>query len=111
MTPESTLDNFRASLAGTLLLPAETGYEDCRKIHNAMIDRKPSMIVRCADANDVIAAVDFAPLNDKLVSAAIRPQGGFEVHLPGVPCRERHERDAQEGGGADQGASPVRRMR
>jgi len=68
MTPESTLDNFRASLAGTLLLPAETGYEDCRKIHNAMIDRKPSMIVRCADANDVIAAVDFARNNGATVT-------------------------------------------
>jgi len=40
------------------------------------------------------------PLNDKLVSAAIRPQlERYEVHLPGISCGEWHE--------ADQGASPV----
>src|SRR5437868_1913814 len=68
MTSESTLDNFRTSLAGTLLLPGESGYEEARKIHNAMIDRKPSMIVRCLNAHDVIAAVDFARTNGAIIS-------------------------------------------
>jgi len=44
------------------------------------------------------------------VSAAVRPQReGFEVHLPGVSCRERHERDVQEGGGRLRRGKPVER--
>src|SRR5438132_834873 len=86
--------------------------------HNSVIDAESSRTQICPQRYRPTSARRHRgcrfrpPLNDKLVSAAIRPQReGFEVHLPGVSCRERHERDVQEGGGADQGASPVRRMR
>ena len=38
MISEPALQRFRTSLRGQLLLPGEPGYEDARKIHNAMID-------------------------------------------------------------------------
>jgi FAD/FMN-containing dehydrogenase len=60
MIPESALSEFRASLRGQLLFPGESAYEEARKIHNAMIDRHPAVIVRCAGVADVMAAVKFA---------------------------------------------------
>ena len=60
MIPASVLPEFRSSLRGQLLFPGEPAYEDARKIHNAMIDRHPAVIVRCAGVADVMAAIKFA---------------------------------------------------
>ncbi len=68
MIPESDLREFRSSLRGQLLLPDQPGYEEARKLHNAMIDRRPAMIARCAGAADVIAAVKFARSHEIVVS-------------------------------------------
>ncbi len=43
-----------------LLLSGQSGCEEARKIHNAMIDRRTSMMVRCAGAGDVVAVVKLA---------------------------------------------------
>jgi FAD/FMN-containing dehydrogenase len=73
MIADSVLEEFRGSLRGELLLPDQPGYEEARKIHNAMIDRHPAMIARCAGVADVIAAVNFAR-RQRLV-AAVRGAG------------------------------------
>lgn len=68
MIAESALSAFRGSLRGQVLVPGQPGYEEARKIHNALIDRRPAMIVRCAGVSDVIAAVKFARSQGLLVS-------------------------------------------
>ena len=68
MLTQSVINTFRASLTGALLSSEETAYEEVRKIHNAMIDRRPSMIVRCANTNDVRLAVEFARSNHETIS-------------------------------------------
>jgi len=68
MLSEPAIQRFRTSLRGQLLLPGEPGYEDARKIHNAMIDRRPGAIVRCAGVADVIASIRFARDNEVTVS-------------------------------------------
>jgi FAD binding domain/Berberine and berberine like len=45
---------------GDVLLQGDAGYDDARKLFNAMIDRKPRVIVRAANTQDVIAAVALA---------------------------------------------------
>ena len=60
MLSESVIQNFKTTLRGQLLLPGAASYDKARKIHNAMIDRHPAMIVRCAGVADVVAAVRFA---------------------------------------------------
>jgi hypothetical protein len=54
------LDQLATSLEGSLLEPGGESYDEVRAIWNAMIDRKPGLIVRCSTAGDVAAAVNFA---------------------------------------------------
>ncbi len=68
MISEPALHQFRTSLRGQLLLPDHPGYEDARRIHNAMIDRRPGAIVRCAGVADIIACIRFARENNVTVS-------------------------------------------
>ncbi len=51
---------LRAGLRGALIEPGDETYEEARRVYNAMIDRRPRLIARCADAADVIDAVNFA---------------------------------------------------
>ena len=46
--------------SGILLLPDGAGYEDARRIHNGMIDRRPALIARCLNTADIADAVNFA---------------------------------------------------
>ena len=59
--PAEALDGLRAGLRGAVHLPGEPGYDDARTIWNAMIDRRPAVIVRAAGAADVIRAVGRSP--------------------------------------------------
>lgn len=68
MLSASAIDNFRTSLRGTVLCPNDHGYDAVRTVPNAMIDRRPALIARCAGAADVIASVRFAGEHDLLVS-------------------------------------------
>jgi hypothetical protein len=65
---EATVEKFQASLRGPLLRPGDAGYDDARQVWNAMIDRHPALIARCAGAADVLAAVTFARTHHLLVS-------------------------------------------
>jgi FAD/FMN-containing dehydrogenase len=56
----AAVQELRDSLKGQLLVAADAGYEDARHVWNAMIDRHPALIARCADAADVSKAVTFA---------------------------------------------------
>jgi FAD/FMN-containing dehydrogenase len=55
-----TLDKLREQVRGEVIAPENEGYEQARKVHNAMIERRPIVVVRPANAGDVIAAVNFA---------------------------------------------------
>lgn len=68
MLDEATLAEFKASLRGDLIRPEDEGYDEARNVYNAMIDKRPSMIARCADAADVISCVNFARENDLLLA-------------------------------------------
>jgi FAD/FMN-containing dehydrogenase len=63
-----TIDGFRAGLHGSVILPGQPDYDAARTVWNGMIDRRPGMIVRCADAADVVQAVNFARNNGLLVA-------------------------------------------
>lgn len=54
------LEDLRGEVRGPVIAAGDAGYDDARKVYNAMHDRKPAFVVRCRDAGDVIAAVNFA---------------------------------------------------
>jgi FAD/FMN-containing dehydrogenase len=68
MIPESAVQNFKNALRGPLLVPGETAYEAARTVPNAMIDRRPCLIARCAGAGDVMECVRFAREHELVVS-------------------------------------------
>jgi FAD/FMN-containing dehydrogenase len=54
------IDELRAALRGPAVTPGDAAYEEARAVYNGMIDRRPAVVVRCADAGDVMAAVNYA---------------------------------------------------
>ncbi len=69
----ATLENeavreLKSKVSGQVLLPSDPGYDEARTVWNAMIDRRPAVIVRRVSAQDVIHAVRTAR-EQKLVLA------------------------------------------
>ncbi len=54
------LEGLKGSFKGEIVLPSDGAYESARKIWNAMIDKRPAVILRCATTADVVSAVNFA---------------------------------------------------
>jgi FAD/FMN-containing dehydrogenase len=73
MSSVATLEGLTVILRGELITPEDPGYEMARRIYNAMIDRRPRMILRCADVADVISAVNYGRENGLLT--AVRSGG------------------------------------
>jgi FAD/FMN-containing dehydrogenase len=65
---DQTVQDFRAQLRGSVLLPGEDGYDAARTIWNAMIDHHPAIIARARGAADVISTVNFAREHELLLS-------------------------------------------
>lgn len=64
----AAVESLRQRIRGEVLLPGESGYDTSRSVFNAMIDRRPALIVRPANAEDVRRAVAFAREQDLPVS-------------------------------------------
>ena len=65
---QQAIDELASSLRGQLLRSGETGYEEARQIWNAMIDRRPALIARCAGVADVMRSLEFARRHGLLVA-------------------------------------------
>ncbi|MCB2106067.1 MAG: FAD-binding oxidoreductase [Rhodobacteraceae bacterium] len=65
---EGMVSDLQKSIKGDVVLPDSEQYEAARKIWNASFDKRPSMIVQCADSNDVVSAVQFARTNNVLMA-------------------------------------------
>lgn len=65
---QNQLDDLRTTLRGELITPADDHYAEVCQIWNAMIERKPALIIQCQDTSDVVKAVQFAKKNRLLIS-------------------------------------------
>jgi FAD/FMN-containing dehydrogenase len=54
------LDELSGSFSGRILGPSDEGYEQARRVHNGLIDRRPALIAQCRGAADIADAVRFA---------------------------------------------------
>jgi FAD/FMN-containing dehydrogenase len=61
---------------GEVMLPGGDAYEQARRVHNGLVDRRPAAIARCSSTADIAAAVRFATAND--LEIAVRG-GGHNV--------------------------------
>jgi FAD/FMN-containing dehydrogenase len=72
----ATRSGLRQALRGQLIEPTDAEYDGARRVFNAMIDRHPAAIARCADEADVMACVDHA--RDEGLPLSVRG-GGHNV--------------------------------
>lgn len=63
-----TIEGLKSEVKGQLVLPEARNYDEVRAIWNGMIDRRPAVIVQCADADDVIQTISFARENGLEIS-------------------------------------------
>ncbi len=70
---DEAIAKFAQGLRGPVIGRNHPEYEEARKLYNAMIDKRPLLIARCADVADVIAAVNFG--RDNKLPIAIRGGG------------------------------------
>jgi FAD/FMN-containing dehydrogenase len=76
MLEHASISQFRDALHGELLTPSHPDYDAARRVWNAMIDKRPALIARCAGEADVVRSVDFARANN--LAVAVRG-GGHSV--------------------------------
>ena len=74
------LDELRRSVTGAVIAPEEASYDAARRCFNALVDRRPAVIVRCLGAEDVATAFEFARANG--LEVAVRGGG----HNPAGHC-------------------------
>ncbi|EGX58789.1 oxidoreductase [Streptomyces zinciresistens K42] len=102
----AALDALREDLGGEVFAPGDDGYEDARVVFNTMIDRRPAVIARCADEDDVVRAVRFG--RDLDLNIAVRGGGhsvaGMALNDNGLVIDLRPMRAV----GVDPGARAVR---
>jgi FAD/FMN-containing dehydrogenase len=77
---EEGLNELRASLAGAVIGPSDAGYDAARRCFNALVDRRPAVIARCAGPDDV--AIAFAHARANGLEVAVRGGG----HNPAGHC-------------------------
>ena len=65
---QAAINELGDSLSGNLLLSGHPEYDGARMIWNGMHDKRPALIARCLDANDVSQAVTFARERELLVA-------------------------------------------
>ena len=74
-----TIAAFREQVRGEVVVPGEDGYDEARSVHNGMIDRRPGVVVRVANAGDVMATVTYArgrpSLTSRSEAAGTAPRG------------------------------------
>jgi len=54
------MEALAATFSGVLLQPRSDGYEEARRIHNGLIDKRPALIARCRGTADIVDALGFA---------------------------------------------------
>jgi hypothetical protein len=65
---EAAMAELEAGFRGELIRSGDAPYDEQRKIWNGSIDRRPTLIARCAAVADVVAAVRFAKRTGLIVA-------------------------------------------
>ncbi|TCN33487.1 FAD/FMN-containing dehydrogenase [Kribbella orskensis] len=111
---EYTIEDLKERTRGPVYTRDDAGYDETRKVNNAMIDKHPRVVVRCENAGDVMATISFAAENsyDLAVRGGSHSVPGFGTVDDGVVADlsgmrnvrvDPTTRTARAGGGATWG--------
>ena len=75
-SPNDSIIELRKTFTGQLLQPNDPGYDEARRVHNGLIDKRPALIARCRGVADVVDAVKLG--HDLGLEVAVRG-GGHNV--------------------------------
>ena len=75
MLTDGHMAELRSAVRGQVIGRGDSEYDAARRVFNAMIDRRPTVVVRCVGAADVMACVRFARERELVVSVR---SGGHE---------------------------------
>jgi FAD/FMN-containing dehydrogenase len=81
MTTSDAVAKLQAEFSGRIIQPTDGDYDEARQVFNGMIDRRPSVIARCATVEDVSAAVRFGRAQNLVIAVRC---GGHSVAGYGV---------------------------
>src|SRR4051812_36377231 len=103
---EIQIEQLRSSVRGTIILPGDEAYESARKGYNAMLDKRPALIVRPGDVADGIAAGDYTRTNNlqSAIRGGVHSGGGLATCDGGLVI----DLSAMKGVRVDAAARPVR---
>ncbi|MDX1522291.1 MAG: FAD-dependent oxidoreductase, partial [Anaerolineae bacterium] len=79
----TALERLETSLAGQLVRPSDSSYDQARQVWNGAVNRYPALIVRCQTSRDVLLAVNFA--SDHSLPVSVRGGGH---NTPGLAVRD-----------------------
>ena len=72
----SELEQELTGFSGQVVTPSDPAYDEARRVHNGMVDKRPALIARCLGAADVVDALRFA--RDRALAISVR-SGGHNV--------------------------------
>ncbi|TXN37826.1 FAD-binding oxidoreductase [Flagellimonas hymeniacidonis] len=78
---EKLIEELRNNTRGQVILPQDNSYDEARAIYNAMIDKRPRIILKCKDKEDIVQAVNIARENNLEVSIRSGGHNGAGLSL------------------------------
>ena len=88
MSPADTARRELVGFVGELIGPDDSNYDESRALFNAMIDKRPALIARCANEDDIVSLIRFARDHDLpfAIRAGGHNGGGLGSVDDGVVC-------------------------
>jgi hypothetical protein len=56
----TTIAELREQVRGPVVEPGDDGYDELRRVHNGIHDRRPALVVRATSTADAVATVNYA---------------------------------------------------
>jgi len=82
---KEAIEHLKSKVKGQIVLPNDSRYDEVRKIWNAMIERRPAVVVQCAEADDVPHGISFARENGLEISIRLGFAAGQLAVFQGGP--------------------------
>jgi FAD/FMN-containing dehydrogenase len=80
--PAEAVAELAKTFLGRLLQQGDPDYEEVRKVHNGLVDKRPALIAQCRGVADIVDSINFARTHS--LEVAVRG-AGHNVDEPSDP--------------------------